>query len=200
MEGVYKAVGVVGSPRKDSNTEFFMNTVLKKLEDHGVETELVTLGDKEITDCTACYKCWQDGETVGMCQLETDDDFEEVYKKLEKADAIVVGSSVNFSSVHSKLWSLLTRTGFPNYTTDTFSRKIGGPITVARRAGENFAFAQLLLWFFINDFIIPGSSYWNVGIAGSGAARDADQDEEGIGIMERFADNIFYLLEKTIER
>lgn len=193
----YKAIGIAGSPRKNSNSGYFVRTALDVLEEKGIETEIIPLHDKSIEPCIACYKCWEEGESLGECKQETDDDFSEVYKEMEKADAIIVGSPVNFSAVHSKIWSLLTRAGFPNYTTDTFTRKIGGPITVARRAGQNFAFAQLLLWFYINDFIIPGSSYWNVGVAGSQAARNASEDQEGIEIVKRFSENIAWLLDKT---
>ena len=58
---------------------------------------------------------------------------------------------------------------------------IGAPVTVARRAGQVYAFGELLLWYFINDMIIPGSMYWNVAVAG---AKDADKDLEGIEIMK----------------
>lgn len=58
---------------------------------------------------------------------------------------------------------------------------------MARRAGQNFAFAQLLLWAACNDCVIPGNTYWNVGVAGKGGAVDADGDSEGVGIMQGMA-------------
>ena len=64
---------------------------------------------------------------------------------------------------------------------------IGAPVTVARRAGQVYAFGELLLWYFINDMIIPGSMYWNVAVAG---AKDADKDLEGIEIMKYTAANL----------
>jgi len=69
-------------------------------------------------------------------------------------------------------------------------------VAVARRAGHNFTFAQLLFWFFINDMVIPGSTYWNVGVAGPGGERDAAKDEEGIRTVEHFAGNMARLLRK----
>ena len=44
----------------------------------------------------------------------------------------------------------------------TFAGKVGGPLVVARRAGQNFTFAELLFWFHINQMINPGSTYWNM--------------------------------------
>lgn len=192
------ALGIVGSPRANSNTEFYVSTALETLKAKGIETRLIGLQGKTILPCEADYKCWS-GE-VHRCQLQGDD-FLEIYEQMVAADAIIVGSPVHYSAPHPKLWSLLVRAGFPNvagfpnYGPGVFSRKVGGPITVARRAGQNFAFAQLLLWFHINDFIIPGSIYWNVGVARS--IGDAAKDEEGIRIIRRFAENIAWLLEKT---
>jgi hypothetical protein len=54
----------------------------------------------------------------------------------------------------------------------------------------------LLLWFFINGLIVPGSTYWNVGVAGTGGARDADQDEEGLTTVVNFAGNLSKLMQK----
>ena len=68
--------------------------------------------------------------------------------------------------------------------------KVGAPVTVARRAGQVYAFGELLLWYFINDMIIPGSMYWNVAVAGAKGAKDADKDLEGIEIMKYTAANL----------
>jgi len=193
-----KALAIGGSQRENSNTEFYLTVALDVLKEKNIDTELILLRNKTIWPCEADYQCW--ATKSGECELRGDD-FHEIYEKMVEADAIIVGSPVNYSAPHPTLWSLLVRagfpnmSGFPNYGPGVFSRKVGGPITVARRAGQNFAFAQLLLWFFINDFIIPGSIYWNVGVARS--IGDAQKDEEGIRIIKHFAENIAWLLEKT---
>ncbi len=68
---------------------------------------------------------------------------------------------------------------------------------MARRAGHNNTFSQLLLWFFIKGFIVPNSTYWNVAVAGSSGERDADRDEEGVSTVGNFAENVYWLLKKT---
>lgn len=79
-----------------------------------------------------------------------------------------------------------------------FSGKVVAPITVVRRAGQTFAFAQLLLRATVNDTIVVGSNYyyWNVGVAGQGGKVDADQDTEGIGIVTHMADNLGHVLKQ----
>ena len=187
-----KVLGLVGSPRSDSNTEYFVRVALDYLREKGCETEIVLLREKRIEPCTACYRCWDEGECV-----QDGDDFKEVFNKMVEADAIIAASPVHYGYVHPTLWSLLVRAGFSTFRKEVFSRKVGGPITVARRAGHNTAFTQLLSWFFINDFIVPGSIYWNVMVAGAKGARDAQNDEEGIMIVRHFAENVYWLLEKT---
>ena len=69
-------------------------------------------------------------------------------------------------------------------------------MSVARRAGHNLAFSQLLLWFFINGITVPGSTYWTVGMAGASGARDAQDDEEGLMHVNNFAENMATVMTK----
>lgn len=188
-----KAIGIVGSPRKDSNTEFMLNKALKTLESKDVDTELIPLRNYDINPCDSCYSCWKKGGCI------QEDDLHTILEKMLGADAILVGSPVHFGFAHSKLWSLLSRAGFSTKQRHPFYRKIGGPVAVARRAGHNTTFSQLLLWFTINGFVVPGSTYWNVAVAGSGGERDAHEDEEGVETVVNFAENVYWLLEKTKE-
>ena len=75
-----------------------------------------------------------------------------------------------------------------------FEDKVGGPIVVARRAGQNFTFAQLLFFFMITGMIVPGSTYWNVAFGREkGEARD---DEEGIRTVRNFGKKVAWLAKK----
>jgi multimeric flavodoxin WrbA len=193
-----RALALCGSPRAGSNTQTYLEAALEVLGEHGVETELIALRGKTIHSCKACYACWRQGGDI--CQM-ADDDFRPIFEKMLSADALIVGSPVHYSAVHPDLWSVLVRAGFPGMAGHPhsaprpFARKVGGPITVARRAGQNFALAQLLLWFNINGFIVPGSIYWPVGVARS--VGDAAKDTEGIETAVAFAENVAWLLEKT---
>ena len=192
------AVALCGSPRLHGNTEVYLNAALGALKEHGIHTELVSLADTQILSCRACYACWESRERV--CQLKGDS-FGAIYEAMLGADALLVGSPVHYGAVHPNVWSVLVRAGFPwmkghpHSAPRPFARKIGAPITVARRAGHNTAFAQLLMWFFINEFIVPGSTYWSVGVAR--APGDATHDDEGIATARRVGENIAWLLGKT---
>ncbi len=187
-----KVIGVAGSLRPKSNTLEYVKTALDVFKEAGIKTELISLRDKEIKPCTGCYDCVK----KGCCTIE-DDDFDRILDKMREAEGLVLGSPVYLSSVVPQMMALLARATFVAYWNDKFfSGKVGGPITVARRAGHNLAFSQLLLWFFINGITVPGSTYWNVGVAGAGGARDAENDEEGLSTVINFANNMADLMKK----
>ncbi|NPV44936.1 MAG: flavodoxin family protein [Firmicutes bacterium] len=200
-----KVVGICGSPREKGNTEFFVRLALNKLNEEGFETQFISLKDKKIEACRGCYSCAKAKE----CAIK--DDFQEIFSEMVNADGIILGSPVYHSSITPKLKALLDRAGFLGRWVENemkgenetykwkgtaFSGKVGAPITVARRAGQNFAFAQLLLWLTVNDFIIASSNYWNIGVAGTGGGIDADKDTEGIGVISHMAENIAYIIKQ----
>ncbi len=187
-----KVVGIAGSLRPESNTLQYVKKCLAKLREAGLETELVSLEGKVIKPCIGCYSCTK----IGKC-AQDDDDFAEILEKMRQAEGIVIGSPVYLSSATPQVMSLLSRATFVAYWNDRFfAGKVGGPITVARRAGHNMAFSQLLLWFFMNGLTVPGSTYWNVGMAGARGARDAEYDAEGMDTVENFAANMARVMKK----
>lgn len=201
-----KVIGIVGSPREHGNTEFFTQTALDELNQNGIETELISLIGKNISQCTGCYQCIE----AKRCVIR--DDFDEIFQKMHEADGIILASPAYHSCVTPPLKAVMDRAGFSgrwaandmkekgqSYSWDNngfFSGKVGAGITVARRAGHCFAYAQLLMWLTANDFIVIGSNYWNVGMAGKGGARDAADDAEGVGIMQHMAKNMAHVLKK----
>lgn len=187
-----KVIGIAGSLRARSNTLHYVKTGLTVLTKEGIQSELISLRGKEIKPCNGCYDCVKKGH----CTIKGDD-FDGILDKMRTAEGIILGSPVYLSSVVPQMMSLLARATFVAYWNDKFfSGKVGGPVTVARRAGHNLAFSQLLLWFFINGITVPGSSYWNVGMAGAGGARDAEKDEEGLATVINFAGNMADVMQK----
>ena len=84
-----KVLGISGSLRDQSNTLYYVKTALKVLEEEEIETELISLRDKEIKPCTGCYDC----QTQGFCTIPGDD-FEEVFTRMRLAEGLVLGSPV----------------------------------------------------------------------------------------------------------
>jgi multimeric flavodoxin WrbA len=184
------ALAISGSPRINGNTHTLLQRCLDRLAWQGVAGELVTLAGKTIRGCNACCACQETRD--GTCPSIADDDYTPLAEKMLRADIIVVGSPVHFGSATPELMALLDRVGYVSRASgNLLSRKLGGPIAVARRAGHNFTYAQLLMWYMINDMVVPGSSYWNVALAREPGA--VNNDQEALATVDRFADNLAWL-------
>ncbi len=184
-----KILAISGSPRKGGNTDTLLGVALDELEKHGADTEFISLAGKTIAPCTACMGCTKEPRCV------IGDDFDAVFEKMLASDGFIVGSPVYFGSATAEMTALLDRAGYvARKNGDLFSRKIGGAVAVARRIGQNFTLAQLLMWFMINDMVVPGSSYWTIAF-GKGKGEVTD-DTEGVESVRRLAENIAWLGEK----
>ena len=166
---------------------------LDRLASQGIAGELELLAGKNIRGCTACGGCREAKDE--SCPGQAGDDFAAIFEKMVRADILIVGSPVYFGSATPELMALLDRAGYVSRSNGhLFSRKIGGPVAVARRAGHNFTYAQLMFWYTINDMIVPGSTYWNVATAREPGAVNADA--EALRTIDRFADNLAWLAGK----
>ena len=86
-------IGIVGSPRANGNTEFMVKTTLEKIEENGIETELITLHDKNIGNCIGCDSCKKTNECI------IKDDMQELTQKVKEADGIIMSSPVYFGDM-----------------------------------------------------------------------------------------------------
>jgi multimeric flavodoxin WrbA len=184
-----KAVGIVGSPRKNGNTEILTGHTLQAIAEEGLETELIRLAELNIRPCDACMACRKEER----CPI--DDDLMPLYDKAKAADAIILASPVYFSSVTSLLKAFMERAGYvAGPTRKAFAGKVGGPLVVARRAGMNFTFAEIMFWFHIMDMITPGSTYWNVAFGREKG--EVKGDDEGMNTAWHFGKNVAALVKK----
>ena len=186
-----KIIAISGSPRPRGNTWHLLQEVIKVLEQQGIDTEYVSLHDKDIRPCLACMKC---AKEKNRCSQE--DDFNALYEVMAQADGLIVGSPVYFGSATPNLMALLDRAGFVARMGDNvFHRKVGSPIVVARRAGVNFTYAQLLYFFMIMGMVVPGSTYWPIAFGLNPG--EVTKDEEGMKTVATLAENIAWLLKKV---
>jgi len=184
-----KVIGIVGSPRKNGNTELLTRHTLKAIAEEGVDTELIRLAGLDIRPCTACMACKKEEN----CSIE--DDLFPIYLKMKEADGIILASPVYYGSATALIKALMERVGYiARLNGEPFRGKVGGPLVVARRAGQNFTVAQLTLWFQILGFFIPGSTYWNVAIGREKG--EVEQDKEGLETAWNFGKNVAFLIKK----
>jgi len=183
-----KAIAIMGSPRKDGNTEILARHTLKAIEEEGLETELVRLCELDIKPCNACMVC----EKEERCPIK--DDLWPIYTKVKEADAIILASPVYFNSVTPEMKAFMDRAGFIAYWHRTLEHKVGGPLAVAERSGTNSTIAQLACWFYILGCFVPGSTSWN-GAFGAEKG-DVKKDEAGLEAVWNFGKNVAFLVKK----
>jgi len=181
-----KIIGIVGSARSGGNTEILTRIALEEIAKEGVETELVSLAGKKIEPCDGCRGCAE----TGKCHFK--DDFQGIFRKMKNADGIILSSPVYYGAASPQIVTLISR--FYSARGKPLKNKVGGPIVVARRAGHNFTFAQLMFFFMIQEMIVPGSTYWNVAFGR--AKGDVTKDEEGIQTIKNFGKQLAWLLKK----
>ncbi len=187
-----KVIAFNGSPREKGNTNILLTTVLQEISKEGIETDLIQLGKKTLHGCIACGKCKENKNK--KCVI-TDDKLNDYIEKMTEADGIILGSPVYFSDLTSNIKSLIDRAGYVSRANgDLLKRKIGAGVVAVRRAGAIHTFDSLNHFFLINHMIVPGSSYWNIGIGRD--AGDVSKDEEGLKTMENLGNNIAWLLKK----
>ena len=187
-----KVVAFNGSPRKDGNTATLIKHVLAELEKEGIETEIVQIGGKSIHGCIACGKCVENKDR--KCIIDKDIVNDCIEKMLE-ADGIILGSPTYFADLTPELKALIDRAGFVAGANGGLLRhKVGAAVVAVRRAGSIHVFDSINHLFTISQMIIPGSSYWNIGIGLDEG--NVERDEEGIQTMHTLGQNMAWLLKK----
>lgn len=187
-----KVVAFNGSPRPQGNTAFLLKKVLSELEKEGIETELVHLGGNAIHGCLACGRCGKNKN--GKCVIETDI-INSCIAKMIEADGIIIGSPTYFADITSETKALIDRSGLVALSNGgLFRRKVGAAVIAVRRGGATNAFDSINKLFFINQMVVPGSSYWNFGVGS--AEGSVAEDDEGLKTMKNLGENMAWLLKK----
>ncbi len=187
-----KVVAFNGSARRGGNTAILLGHVLGELAQEGIETELVELSGATIHGCLACRKC----STRKDRRCSQTDDMGNVYiDKMAEADGILLGSPTYVTDVSPEIKALIDRACLVSGANGgMFRRKVGAAVVAVRRAGAIHAFDTLNHFFLITEMIVPGSSYWNIGIGREPG--EVEKDEEGIRTMKTLGRNMAWLLKK----
>ena len=107
-----KVIAFNGSPRKRWNTATLLEKALEGAASQGAETELIHLYEVDFKGCISCFACkTKGGKSYGRCAVQ--DDLRPVLKKVEQADAIILGSPIYFGTVSGEMRSFMERLLFP---------------------------------------------------------------------------------------
>ena len=179
-----KALLINGSPHANGCTFTALSIVAEELQNNGIETEIVHIGNKDIRGCIACGKCAE----LGHCVFN--DMVNEVAPTFDQADGLVVGSPVYYAGPNGTLTNLLDRLFFS--TPFDKRMKVGAAVVSARRGGTTADADRLNKYFTISEMPIASSRYWNM-VHGH-IPEDVMQDEEGVQIMRILGRNMAFLI------
>jgi multimeric flavodoxin WrbA len=186
-----KVLAINGSPKADGNTAQALKTLLKEVEDEGIQTELVTIGNLNIHGCIGCCKCME--AKSGRCVMFPNDAVNELMPKLAAADGIALGSPTYFSGINGTLKSFLDRAFFVSWVNGGLLRlKVGASVVAVRRGGGTAAFDELNKYFQISEITVTSSCYWNA-IHGF-LPGEINQDLEGLQIVRKLGRNMAWLM------
>ena len=180
-----KVLLINGSPHANGCTYTALENVAIGLHEKGIETEMIQVGHLDIRGCIACGQC----RTLGQCVFN--DKVNEVAKKFEEADGIVVGSPVYYAGPNGTLVSFLNRLFYSTSFSKTM--KAGAAVVSCRRGGASSTFDVLNKYFTISQMPIAPSRYWN-SVHGN-TREEVMQDLEGLFTMRTLGRNMAFLLE-----
>ena len=90
-----KVISIMGSPRKNKNTDILLDTFTNGVLENGYTVEKINLIEKKISPCIACGYC----EKTGKCIIK--DDMDEIYSLFDEGDIFVIASPLYFNTVSS---------------------------------------------------------------------------------------------------
>lgn len=186
-----KVLLINGSPRKNGNTFTALSEVAHALNEQGIETEIAWIGNKTIRGCIACGSCKTKGN--GQCVFN-DDVCNEMIRKMNSADGLVVGSPTYYGTPNGSVLSLIHRMLFAGADVEN---KPAAAVVVCRRGGASAAFQTLQMPFQMKNMPIVTSQYWNIAYG-----RDEGQaalDTEGMQTMRTLGNNMAWML-KSLKR
>jgi len=97
-----KVIGFNASPRKNGNTSWVINKILEK---SNVETKIYNFSDLNIKPCQGCLACHKDGSNG--CVIN--DDMQKLYKELENADTLILGSPIYMGQMTAQAKTFIDR-------------------------------------------------------------------------------------------
>ena len=179
-----KVLLINGSPNRNGCTYTALSEVASILENEGIETEIIQVGNKDIRGCIGCRRC----KTTGKCVF--DDIVNEIAPRFQECDGLVIGSPVYYASANGTLISFLDRLFYS--TPGDKTMKVGAAVVSARRGGCSATFDELNKYFTISGMPVASSQYWN-SVHGN-TPDEVRQDKEGLQVMRALGRNMAFLI------
>ena len=153
-----KLLAFNGSPRKKWNTAQLLEHALEGAESEGAKTKLYHLYDLDFKGCISCFACKRDGgKGYGHCAVK-DDLPGRIPRRIEKADAVLIGSPIYLGITTGVTRCFLERL-FPRY----WSMMRGGPRCLGKDQDWFHLYSGATGWMVQQMGVEPGSERYGNG-------------------------------------
>ena len=178
-------LAISGSPR-EKTTEYVLKQAQKILSDLGYDMLQYNIREREIGFCNHCDYC-----LVGNgCIIQ--DDIQELYLLLPKADAIIMASPVYNGGITAQLKAVMDRTrALFTSNQDLLRGKPGIAIAIGgdRSGGQELAIQQIHTYYIINGIIPVSGGVFGANLGASFYSRDTlegiQADEYGLKSLKK---------------
>jgi len=185
-----KVIAINGSPRQKGNTWLALKIVGEVLVNEGIGFEIIHVGHQPIHGCMACGKCREIKDS--SCSIRNDS-FNGYLPTIREADGLILGSPVYYSGIAGTMKCFLDRLFYVSGANGNWMRhKVGAAAVAVRRSGGSATWNSLNYYLTISEMTVASSNYWNI-IHGAKEG-EAEQDKEGIQIMQILGANMAWLL------
>ncbi len=113
-----RILGVIGSPRRNGNTDLLVNHILEGAKAKGAAVNSIFLNDLTIKECDGCHLCWRGKpcpKNDDMCRL---------YPEIIASDVIIFGTPVYWYGPTALMKGFIDR--FVYFNTPENRKKIKG--------------------------------------------------------------------------
>jgi multimeric flavodoxin WrbA len=176
-------LGITGSPVKDGNLELLWKNMLDAVQGPDISVETVNLSRIEIEECRHCNFCLRKQAPDRYCSIK--DGAQEIYRKAEAADIIVLASPVYFMRTSARMAALLDRMRvfvFGNIAGGKLKNKVGVSAAVAWARHGGLETTHLThLYFFLTTEMLPVSVHHCISPLGASAVAS----EGGMGLFDK---------------
>lgn len=98
-----KVLVINESPRAKGNSDLLCDEFIRGAEEAGNQVKKISLREKEIFPCKACYACFRTGSCVQK------DDMAEILEKAEKADVLLLATPTYFLTMSGQMKVMIDR-------------------------------------------------------------------------------------------
>ena len=179
-----KVLMINGSPDAKGCISTALKEAAKILNEEGIETEEIFIGNKDIRGCIGCRRCSQTGKCV------FNDLVNETAAKLAEAEGIIVGTPVYYGNPNGTVLSFMQRLFYSSEA--DLHMKVGASVVSCRRGGNSATFESMNQFFGIAGMPTAPSSYWNDVHGYTG--EDVYKDEEGLQTVQNLARNMAFMI------